>query len=158
MKTKTLIMLCLFLGIGLTQLSAQNGKNGNGTITNDFGWDGYYVAVFSSNGEQIDWLVGSVTVHQLYHFKDGVPVWKKEFYNGEVESVGLDWESGTGEVFLISDHWSTPLTSVPYVWGGHFNAKGNMGTHYIIFYEYVFDPVTYDETWSLVKAVSPGNN
>ena len=33
-----------------------------------------------------------------------------------------------------------------------------MVTHYIIFYEYVYDPVTWDEAFSLVKAVSPGNN
>ncbi len=152
-------MVCLLLGIGLTQLSAQNGKNGNGTFTSDFVWDGYYIPVFSSNGEQIDWLVGLVTVHHLEHFKNGVLVWRKEFFNGEVESVGLDGQSGTGEVFLISDHWSCMFTSAPpYISGGHFNAQGNMGTHYIIFYEMVFDPVTYDETWSLVKAVYPGNN
>ena len=32
MKTKTFLLLCLFLGFGLTQLSAQNGKNGTGAI------------------------------------------------------------------------------------------------------------------------------
>ena len=159
MKTKTLLMLCLLLGIGFTQLSAQNGKNGNGTFTSDFDWDGYYIPVFSSNGEQIDWLVGSVSVHHLDHYKDGVLVWRKEFFNGEAESVGLDWQSGTGEVFSISDHWSSLFTSAPpYVSGGHFNAQGNMGTHYIIFYELVFAPEPYYEAWSLVKAVSPGKN
>lgn len=158
MKTKTFIMVCLLSGIVLTQLSAQNAENGNGTFTDDFVWDGYYIPVFSSNGELIDWLVGSVTVHQLYHFKDGIQVWKKEFYNGEAESVGLDWVSGTGEVFLISDRVSIPLTSIPYKGVGHINAKGNMGTHYIIFYEYIFNPITWDESFSLVKAVSPGNN
>jgi len=29
MKAKLFLFLCLFLGIGLTRLSAQNGKNGN---------------------------------------------------------------------------------------------------------------------------------
>lgn len=155
MKTKTLILACLLLGFGMTQLSAQNANNGNGTFTNDFVWDGYYVPVFSSNGELIDWLVGSVAVHQLYHFKDGVQVWKKESFNGEAVSVGLDWDSGTGEVFFISDRTSIPLESVPYVGVGHFNATGNQGTHYIIFYQYVYDPVTFYESFSLIKAVSP---
>jgi len=85
-------------------------------------------------------------------------VWKKESFNGEAVSVGLDWESGTGEVFFISDRTSIPLESVPYVGVGHFNATGNLGTHYIIFYEYVYDPVTFYENFSLIKAVSPGNN
>lgn len=68
----------------MNQLLAQNGKNVNGTITDDFLWDGYYVPVFSSNGELIDWLVGSVTVHQLYHFKDGVRFGKKSLLTGKL--------------------------------------------------------------------------
>ena len=45
MKTKTFLLLCLFLGIGMTQLSAQKGKNGNGAVSEYFTWDGYYIDV-----------------------------------------------------------------------------------------------------------------
>jgi hypothetical protein len=43
MKTKILLFMCLFLGIGLTQLSAQKlpeiGKSGSWAFT--FIWDGF---------------------------------------------------------------------------------------------------------------------
>jgi hypothetical protein len=35
MKTKTFLLLCLLSGIVLTQISAQNGKNGSGTVLYD---------------------------------------------------------------------------------------------------------------------------
>ena len=47
MKTKTLIMVCLLLGVGLTQLSAQNGQNGTGAISYYDGWIDYYIPVYT---------------------------------------------------------------------------------------------------------------
>ena len=85
MKAKTLISVYLLLGFGINQPFAQNDKNGNGTSTNDYVWDGYYIPVYTSIGEQIDWLVGLVTYHSLYHYKDGIPVWKKEAFKGKLK-------------------------------------------------------------------------
>ena len=48
----------------MTQLSAQNGKNGNGAVSGYFTWDGYYIDVPVVWGEApVDRLVGIVSSH-----------------------------------------------------------------------------------------------
>lgn len=154
MKRKTFLLLCLFLSFGLTQLSAQNGKNGTGTevfldtYTGDFD---YVMPVCNSNGEVIDMLAGPITVRYERHYKNGGFLWEISHFYGEVESVGLDFISGTGELFSIKDQWKT---NTPYFGGsGHYHSIGNLGSQYILSYQ-------YDSDWNFifVKAVSPGND
>ena len=158
MKTKTFFMLCLLLGIGLTQLSAQNG--------NEVGRDiylNYWTPVWTSNGDQIDVLAGDVTDHFVHHFQHGVLVSFKSTFYGEVKSVGFYKDGvkigGTGEVFTIKDQFKSDLTSTTNIGGGHCHAKGNQGSDYMIFYEYKYDWSVDppEETNTLVKVVSPGN-
>lgn len=60
MKTKTLILVCLFLGIGLTQLSAQqNPYVGKSEI-----WLGFWIPCSE------EWVEGIVTVHSVLQFTD----------------------------------------------------------------------------------------
>jgi hypothetical protein len=158
MKTKAFLMVCLLLGIGLTQLSAQNGT--------DVGRDIYYNywgPVWSSNGDQIDVLRGDVAEHFVNHFVNGVYVTFITTFYGEVKSVGFYKDGvkigGTGEVFTIKDQFKSDLTSTTNIGGGHVHAKGDQGSDYMIFYEYKYDWSVDppEETITFVKAVSFGS-
>ena len=122
----------------MTQLSAQawpppppDNKNGTGSVvtleTSEFS-----EPVFSSEGQIIDWLAGPITAHYVRHYKNGV--WLSEIadFYGELVSVGLDFESGTGEVFRLKDQYKTRDVGVN--GDGHIIAKGNLGTYLNIFY------------------------
>jgi hypothetical protein len=156
MKTKTFFFLCFLLGVATFQLYGQstppNNRNATGTVEFWGTWDSYYVPVYSSNGDQIDWLFGSVTFHIIHHYQNGVLVWDKQAFSGEAKSVGLDWNGGTGEVFSINEHYVWKWNANP-IATGHFNALGDQGSHYII--TYLFDVNTWE--YSCVKAISPGN-
>lgn len=143
MKTKTILLLCLFLGIGLTQLSAQDwpppppdNKNHTGSVVTLEPIEGYSVPVFSSDGQLIDWLAGNITAHYVRHYKNGVWISEIADFYGEIVSVGLDFESGTGEIFSVKDQYKTREVGVN--GDGHFIAKGNQGSHIILFYHYEF--------------------
>ena len=85
MKTKTFLLLCLFLGMGLTQLSAQKGKNSTGSVVYDFyvgGVDGQenpIVAIFPifCDGIFVDAVSSTdFTVKVIDHFKNGELIWE----------------------------------------------------------------------------------
>jgi hypothetical protein len=128
MKTKTFLLICLFLGIGLTQLSAQNGKDVTGSFTEYYSatWD---IPVYC-NGEFMDILHGSFTVHHIGHYLKGVWLWCKVQCTGEAIS------EKTGEIFSIKEidkqiNNIQPDGTWLFVDVYHFNAIGNNGTHYI---------------------------
>jgi hypothetical protein len=150
MKTRAFLLICLFLGIGLTQLSAQN-KKGTGDDVFWTTWDTYYIYACNSNGEVTDMLVGPVTIHVVRHYQDGVWLWERAHYTGEIVSVGLDGQSGTGEVFRLMDHWTTQEIGIGGT--GHFNARGDRGTHYIIFYGFQWLPEPPFEIFTVLKAI-----
>jgi hypothetical protein len=73
MRTKAFLALCLFMSIGFTQISAQNGKNGNGAVSYDIKWDGYYIDVpVYCGGVNVDRLSGTADIHIIGHYKGGV--------------------------------------------------------------------------------------
>ncbi len=141
MKTKTFLLLCLFLGIGLTQLSAQN-KTMQVRVMNAE----YHTSVFC-DGVFVDFLEGTATLHMITHFKDGNWQWEVDQYKGEAVSVGLEDENGnliggTGEVFKISeiDYFCFPI--FPFLmW--HQRLIGNQGHVYVGFVYFNWD------TWEL---------
>jgi len=138
MKTKTFFLICLFLGIGLTQLSAQNGKNGNGAVTEKVTWDTYYVDIpVNCNNAVVDRLVGPVIMHNVYHYKNGLLLWIKQVYNGEVTGTF------TNETFSVMDIAKYNLISLIGI--GHCNLIGNNGTHYLL--TYMFNIVTDEFTF-----------
>lgn len=104
MKTKTLLLLCLFLGIGLTQLSAQNGNNGTGTLKEVQTITAWSIPVFCG-GTLSDMLYfPSLTITAKIHFKDGVGL--RGSNNVETTQGTL---LSTGEVYKVEasfDHWS----------------------------------------------------
>jgi hypothetical protein len=147
MKTKTFFLLCLLLGMASTQLSAQNSMNGTGSQPVKWVWDTYYIDIpINCNEAVVDRLWGSVTVHQIDHYKNGVIIWAKEQFDGEATS------QKTGEVFKVKDIFE--IDAITWEMEGHCNLIGSYGTHYILSYIYY----SLTDTFEFVKATCPGNN
>lgn len=144
MKTRTLLLACLLMGIAVSQLSAQNGKNGTGAVSGFDVWDGYSIDVpVECNDLAVDRLVGKVDFHFVLFNKLGEFTGANVWYSGEVKS------DVTNEVFSVSDHWRFDFANMP--GSGHFNLKGDLGTHYIVFYTFDFE----SEQFTFVKAICP---
>jgi hypothetical protein len=82
MKTKTFLLLCLFLGIGLTQLNAQllppDNKTGTGIVSfYEYVTDisGYWDIPVVCGGEEINHLTGNVTGFSRVFFKGDTWIW-----------------------------------------------------------------------------------
>lgn len=135
MKTKAFLLICLFLGIGLTQLSAQiplpaNGKTG--LVSYNFTWDGYWIEIPVAHGQlALDRCVGFASAHGLYYYKDGVIVAEQVTFRGSVANTR------TGEIFEVKDFYVCKYSDR----GGYgtWYITGNQGSHYIIFYYYSWD-------------------
>lgn len=96
MKTKTFLLLCLFFGIGLTQLSAQNGKNGTGTDISDYSNEYWYTEVYC-DGVQVDFIEGTSDIRIINQWVDGVWQWQI------ASNSGVGTSSCTGETFTFKD-------------------------------------------------------
>ena len=133
MKLKSILMiLCLFAGAGLTQLSAQNPEpEGNSWwIEKTFGT---YVLC---DGVFVDYIYGHMKAHVVDKYKDGIWVRQILQIHGEAES----WK--TGEKFKYSQvgkYYPTEDKSI-----FHYNLLGDEGSHYILRHLYEFEPA-----WSL---------
>lgn len=138
MKTKTFILLCLFLCIGLTQLSAQNGKNGSGTIKFDVTVENKYIPVYCE-GVIVDLMYSpGFVLHITQHFVNGVLVW----YKDQVNNILVTSEN-TDEVFKLEaafDHEN--ISKGIHVWHGNF--IGNKGNNYS--FKITFDTSTWEMT------------
>lgn len=129
MKTKTLFLVCLILGVGLTQLPAQNGKNGTGTIVYDFYVTLPNMAEFPviCDGVLIDDVTATdFSLPVVAHFKDGLLIWTKY----KVTNLVLQ-STFTGELFVITGvrekaDW---VNMIDYV---HYNLSGSSGSRYIL--------------------------
>jgi hypothetical protein len=143
MKTKTILLVSLFLGIGLTQLSAQNGKNGTGTITGTE--EASYDQQIYCDGVLIDEIVGTIEYHYVLHFKNGEYDFVHNNATGEGTSVIFPYE-----VFKIHEIDKSEWEVNCIKW--HFNLIGNMGSHYIGFvtWNFITNETTYD------KLIIPG--
>jgi len=147
MKTKTLIMVCLLSGIGLSQLSAQKPD-----VTRSFSYtieQGYWSPVYCPNEQGdlvlVDVITGTLFSKLVVHYKDNMYQWYMIQWSGELTS------SINQEVFQIheSDKIDIPETDV---YSYHFNLVGNMGSHYIN------SGILNMNDWTIVcnKSVCPG--
>jgi hypothetical protein len=140
MKTKTILLICLFLGIGLTQLSAQNGKNSTGAVS---GFDSYWYYLelpVICGGAEIDVLQGDVVEHVRPFYRGGVLIRQNTRTEGELTN-------SEGEIFKLCDIFK--WDGGEEVNFGHLNLVGNQGTHYIVLYS--FNSVTYEVKFLEVK-------
>lgn len=136
MKTKIFLLLCLFMGITTTQIAAQNGKNGTGTIP--------FIETIEGNTFEISIMCGGEEVDILYfpisydlrirhHFNNGELIWEKYQLNNVL------YTSKSGEIFKAVDFEKTNGKG-QFIWLLHL--KGNKGNQYNI--RMVFDTTTWD--------------
>lgn len=132
MKTKAFLLVCLFLGIGLTRLCGQewpppppDNKNNTGSVVT-FESFVFGEPVFSSDGQIIDWINGPITAHYIRHYKSGKWISEIAHFYGDLTS------DATGEVFSYDEHYKTREVGIN--GDGHYIATGNAGTVLNIFY------------------------
>ena len=122
MKTRIILLVCLFISLANNTSVAQEKSNG---ATQGWIESAYWGPVYC-DGVMVDLLEGGeISVHYVYRlFKTGNVVYK------EIDQIKGTVTSQTGEVFTIretdklefTDHWEV-------TW--HYNLKGDQGTHYI---------------------------
>jgi hypothetical protein len=118
MKTKTLFLTCLFLGIGLIRLSAQTGQKTE-KIEGKFE---YWQPVYCEGME--DYLTGSTIFSGIQHYnKDGIVIWQN-FHNR-----GTAVSEKTGELFNVEETDKQNPDIIYVNWS--FNLKGDQGSHYL---------------------------
>jgi hypothetical protein len=139
MKTKTFLLVCLFMDIGLIRLSAQNG---NGTI--HYGTNVYYdvyVPVYCGTDVIDEIYYAELTVTSKDHiYSETADKWMNRINNQSGVSVK------TGEVFKVQgfDHWDGKQGYVTST--GHL--IGDKGNNYYM-------SVTFDiNTWEIIKVHS----
>ena len=125
MKTKTFIILCLFLGIGLTQLSAQpDNKHGTGSVAYDYPGLGWLTGVYC-DGVQVDFMEGTGDAHVVDHYTNGIQDWEILTFSGVGKS---DW---TQEIFTFKEQdkfWNPKQGD----WMVNAHIKGDKGALYNI--------------------------
>jgi hypothetical protein len=146
MKTKAFLLLCLFMGIGLTQLSAQlpANKHGTGSVAYNYPQLGWFSDVFC-DGVWKDYMEGTGDAHVIDHYTNGVWDWEIITFSGNAKSFV------TGETFTFKEQ---DKLNVPVVggWTCHANIKGDKGTLYNISFV-----MTTDGVWHLKNATCTGN-
>jgi hypothetical protein len=149
MKTKTLLFLCLLLGIGLTKLSAQappNMPDGTKSVvwTFTYPWEQDI-----SCGSYQDVLSGIITFHETDLFKNGVMT------RGENHGDGILTNSN-GDEFVIHINFKghAPYdANYNYLnWTYHNNIVGENGAIFI-----GAASMTQDGVFTIEKAVCPDN-
>lgn len=117
MKTKAFLLVFLFMGIGLTRLSAQKVEH----FTGD--WPSYLQPVYC-NGVHIDDLYGTVTYDGVQKIDNNGNIIWQEFHNrGTVHSTK------TKEVFVVEEKDKQYPVTTFVIW--RFNLVGDQGTHYL---------------------------
>jgi hypothetical protein len=133
MKTKTFLLSCLLLSIGLTKLSAQDlpdpyahNKHGTGATITTGGTEYPVWVPVICDGAFVDFLSIDYTLHYLDHWKDGNWI-------SYVISVKGEAKSETGETFEFNEQIKEDgFTSPPFIISWKINLRGNKGSHYIM--------------------------
>ena len=149
MKTKTFLLLCLFVGVGMTQVSAQKGMQGNGTLSSWWYEEPWEATLFNDKEEVLDVLTGTVSIHWIDHYENWV------LTRSDYQLSGILTSENTGEVFKFKEvgkqtaySWE-PITG--FAW---FTARavGDHQSHLMM--EFICDFSTMEYT--IVKISCPG--
>jgi hypothetical protein len=126
MKTKAFILACLLIGIGLTNLSAQNNRIGSFVIRGPI----EYWTVAECQGVIVDYIQGVIECHWVFHVN---------YDTGEIEwFIGSAHGKATGlsgETFRVMemDQFLGPNVNIAEMTStAHINLKGDRGHHYIL--------------------------
>jgi hypothetical protein len=152
MKTKGFLLFCLFLGIGLAELTAQNGnsnKNINRTYVLKYeNSQGFFLV--TCDGTSFNPLTGVGDATEEVHCSKGIPVWDK----WEVHWTATN--SSTGEIFKSRELDKLEIVNFDPTTGlwlettGTWRAimSGDMGSRYKITLSVTFTQESF--TWSLI--------
>ena len=91
MKTKTFFLICLFSGIGLTQLSAQTPPaniNGTGALVDTRVFENFGFPVFC-DGIFADLLTGTIVIQEVIIWKNGVWIKGNHRYSAGICKVQI---------------------------------------------------------------------
>jgi hypothetical protein len=142
MKTKTFLLVCLFMGIGLTQLSAQKWPSGSHNNPTFYTYTGEWT--IDCDGVRVDVLEGTLKAH-ISQFEipgedggESILIWAIAKFSGKLTSIYAPYE-----VYEIQDIdiYNRPLsTSDTYT--NHCIFKGNQGHTYNIWGH--FDTSTWE--------------
>jgi hypothetical protein len=138
MKTKVFFLLCLFFGIGLTQLSAQTppaNNNGTGAVVDTRVYDNFGFPVFCE-GVMVDILSGTIFIKEVIIWKNGV--WIKgnhRYTGGDFKSLNSD---EIFKVMIIDQCVNTGGINAGGTGSLKVNFIGDKGSHYIGTFNYTF--------------------
>jgi hypothetical protein len=136
MKTKVFFLLCLFLGIGLTQLYAQpDNKNGTGAIVGTRVFENFGLPVFC-DGIFSDLLYGTVFVHEVIIWKNGV--WIKGIHRYSAWDFKSSNSDEIFKVMIIDQCVNTGGINAEGTGSLKVNFIGDKGSHYIGNFNYTF--------------------
>jgi hypothetical protein len=127
MKTKAFFMVCLLLGMGVAQLSAQENpypknEKGTGAASDDFVFE-FWIPDMPG----VPTLTGTWNWHAVFFYKNGALI----SLNIHLSDIDI-YNPETGEVFIVNGHVKeVEATSMTYL---QANFIGNKGTHFIINY------------------------
>lgn len=143
MKTKTLLIVCLLLGIGMARLSAQTEVVRNVQV----GWG---CPIFCE-GVEVDYLWGIGEAQFIDHFENGEWIWEIIIFKG----IG---RNAANEKFSFSEqnkiYYSHKIGD--YTWTAHDNVKmrGDHKTLYNV--SLIINP--YDGTYEVKNGTCTGNS
>ena len=151
MKTKTFLLIGLFLGMGLIQISGQfvippppDNKTQTGSIPVTMPYE-YWIPIFLEDGSYLDDLVGPGTLHMVFKYHKGKLItmdytWKSDelrFVNGTSDEVFKVMDVGKQVAFT-----NDALTGFSVF---RVNIIGNQGTRYKV--DGTLDWETFTYTW-----------
>ena len=158
MKTKIFFAACLLFCMALYPLQAQNGKNGNGSVS--YQVEGPALFVIEVNGVLVDYIVGFVTVHMIDHYAKGVFVTERYGLHGVLTS------EKTGKTYRISEI-SKPIDGTLTYWPGDnpWTPEVENGVWYMDPLGYTMDHLICDDgtvyiiryDWSLIDLLNGGS-
>ena len=139
MKTKIFLLVCLFMGFSVNQLSAQNGKNGTGTLPfiETIVENTFEISIMCDGEEDILNFPVSFDLRIRHHFNNDELIWEKYQLNNVLYTSKI-----SGEIFKAVDFEKTNGKN-QFIWLLHL--KGNLGNQYNI--RMVFDMTT----WELIE-------
>lgn len=109
MKTKFILAVCLLVWMAMFPLQAQNGKNGNGSVSYQVEWPVLFVV--EVNGAEVDYITGFMTVHLIDHYVKGTFVTERSGAHGVLTS------DKTGTTYRVSSI-SKPVAGELTYWEG----------------------------------------
>lgn len=147
MKTKTLLLVCLFLGLGLSQISAQSDVSKD--VQTSWG-----CPVFC-DGVMVDYIWGYCSMHLIDHYNKGEWQWETASFKATGWSVLPPYEE-----FSVNEQDKIKISQKVgnYTWNWDDHLKGNKGALYNISGYMIYSDETGWSDFFIKNANCTGNS